>query len=132
MDSCSVTCSKKHKEQPCTPAEEQALTFPAAPTNRDGTITLKQRILLDEAAAVKLSPEELRRLDGDTSVQMKLENSRLQHTLRVILDADNSMDALDMAMKEGDFLQFCDEVLNCIGFHGGESGEGGDVSMGMI
>lgn len=130
MYSCSVPCSKKHKEQPCTPAvEEQTLTFPAAPKNRDGRMSLKQRMLMDEAAAVKLTDEELKRLDGDQSVQTKLENSRLKHTLRVILNADNSMEALDMAMKDGDFLEFCDEVLACIGFHDDDNNE--DDSLGM-
>jgi len=104
------------------PFEEKPLDFPAAPKNTDGTVTTKQRILMEEAAQVKLTSDELGRLDGDAKIQRKLESERLKYTLRVILEADNSLDALDMAMEDGDFIEFCDEVLTCIGFQ--ETGDG--------
>lgn len=134
--SCSVPCSRKHKEQPCVPYEEETIAFPAPPKNRDGSLPLKHRILQDEAAAVEVKDSELELLDNDTDVQMKLGSSRLRHTLRVILDADNSLDALDMAMKDGDFLEFCDQVLSCIGYHDNDSGghegnEGNSSGMNM-
>lgn len=117
-----MPCSKKHKEIKCTPPTEES-SLSAFPPNRPGDIRKKalsmaapRRFENDVDESMNLSNAQLALLDLDETIQHKMSDSRLVHTLSVINNASDPRAALDAAMQNAEFLTFCDNILGCVSF----------------
>ncbi len=66
--------------------------------------------------SVDLTKEQFDMLDNNEALQNKLKDSRLLETLRAIDSASDKNAALDAQMQDPEFLQFCDEILDCVGY----------------
>lgn len=79
-------------------------------------IAAPRRFEDDDVNQVKLADDQLAMLDADPVIQRKLKDSRLVHAIRVIRDAKEPRAALDVAIQDPEFLEFCDEILACVGY----------------
>lgn len=107
---CSVTCSKKHKLTPCSPPPPAP--EPKPKPQRESRANNNER--KEEEEKVVLTEEQKTALDKSEVVQSKMTSSRLREDLASILGAANPSEALSNAMKNAEFLAFCDDVLGTI------------------
>lgn len=108
--SCSVGCSVTHKRQPCdVPAPKKLSTYrPKPQLLGDGG---------DESAdPYLLSQEKLEGLCAHAEVARKFRDDRMKQILRRIDSAKDRGAALEREMEDPEFLEFCDDILEALGF----------------
>lgn len=119
--SCSVACGKKHKETPCEPYVEKP---PPSARGQHGHKNQKKavhpasarRFENDVDPRYDLSAEQYGLLDANQKLQAQLRDPRLMETLRGIHGAGDKRATLDAEMQNPEFLAFCDEILDCVGY----------------
>lgn len=63
-----------------------------------------------------LTADQYGLLDANQNLQAQLRDPRLMETLRAIEAARDKRGALDAEMQNPEFLAFCDQVLDCVGY----------------
>uniref|UniRef100_A0A182LZM5 Zinc finger HIT domain-containing protein 3 n=1 Tax=Anopheles culicifacies TaxID=139723 RepID=A0A182LZM5_9DIPT len=106
---CSVTCYKKHQEQPCVaPKPDPA---PETASTQEDCVTKK--ILLFSTVDT-VPAEKLELLGQSESLKNLLYNPHLRQLLTEIDSARDGMNAIKVAMMEPLFVEFADECLRLV------------------
>mmetsp|Transcript_6392 Transcript_6392/g.19329 ORF Transcript_6392/g.19329 Transcript_6392/m.19329 type:complete len:138 (+) Transcript_6392:499-912(+) len=108
---CSVSCSKKHNLVPCSAPvtlPEVSQEQPGATGDGDGE---------DGEGEGVISDQLMEHLATDPSVQEYLKDQRFRAVLRSIDSSKDRRRELERLMKDGEFVEFADAVLDAVEFH---------------
>mmetsp|Transcript_7972 Transcript_7972/g.13823 ORF Transcript_7972/g.13823 Transcript_7972/m.13823 type:complete len:135 (-) Transcript_7972:255-659(-) len=104
---CSVVCFRKHKETPCAKTEDSsaAAAAPAQP---------KRQFEEEGEDGQRLKKSDLETLAQSGNIRALLQDEALQKTIKDIDSSASAEQALDKAMLEPRFQDFCDQVLGVL------------------
>lgn len=105
--SCSVKCSKIHKEK-CIPKEEPKVEKKEEENQRP--------LNLDEDEDIILSKDELSVLKTNNKVMTMLRNKNLKKIIKEIDSSKYKKRTLERMQEDPDFKDFTTEILNTLGF----------------
>lgn len=106
--SCSLPCHKTHKQHQCDPPPLKTLppyqpkSFSQDENGNDDSQVLSE----DQVSSLMNHPE----------VQRKFRDGRVKEVLRRIDSAKDRANTLEKEMEDPAFLEFCDDILEAIGF----------------
>mmetsp|Transcript_35954 Transcript_35954/g.49913 ORF Transcript_35954/g.49913 Transcript_35954/m.49913 type:complete len:139 (-) Transcript_35954:104-520(-) len=104
---CSVPCFKKHKENPCKkpePSIPESVAQPKRKFEEDD----------EDENSHRLQREDLRKLARSSHIRACLKDSELQQLVKSIDSSQKAEAALDFALLQPKFHEFCDQVLSVL------------------
>mmetsp|Transcript_43124 Transcript_43124/g.82246 ORF Transcript_43124/g.82246 Transcript_43124/m.82246 type:complete len:145 (-) Transcript_43124:243-677(-) len=105
---CSVPCFKNHKETPCSKPDAVKTAPPAQPKRKF------EEIDDEDDLGLRLSHAQLEALARHHHIRSCLRDDKLQRIIQEIDTAPDAERALDDAMAQSDFQEFCDKVLSVV------------------